>query len=296
VAVIRARAFAKINLTLRIVGTRPDGYHELTTTFQTVALHDTLTFTTTRGPFELRCSDRSCPADRTNLVWRAAEQVWNAAGRTGLPRRISVRLLKRIPLQAGLGGGSSDAAATLLALTRLWRVKLSAERLSEIAISLGADVPFFLQGGTAFGVGRGDRLRLMDDVSPGWVVLVFPRFSISTKDAYQWWDAAHPDGDDDFPSPAVWRVPVAFRRRGDVRNDLEPIVAERHPEIRRIVDGLKRGGAEHAAMSGSGSAVFGLFASRRRAESAAGTLRRQTRRTLVTRTLSRAEFRRRRTL
>jgi 4-diphosphocytidyl-2-C-methyl-D-erythritol kinase len=291
VAVIRARAFAKINLTLRIVGGRPDGYHELTTTFQTVALHDRLTFTTTRGPFEIRCSDRACPSDRTNLVWRAAEQVWNAAGRAGDPGRVRVRLLKRIPMQAGLGGGSSDAAVTLLALARLWRVRLSAARLAEMAGALGADVPFFLHGGTAFGMGRGERLQLMDDVAPGWVVLVFPRFSVSTGDAYTWWDAAHPNGDDEFPSPAIWRVPVAFRRRGDVRNDLEPVVAERHPEIRRIVEALKRAGADHAAMSGSGSAVFGLFASRRGAESAARKLRTRSRRTRVTWTLGRAEFR-----
>jgi 4-diphosphocytidyl-2-C-methyl-D-erythritol kinase len=193
-------------------------------------------------------------------------------------------------MQAGLGGGSSDAAAALSSLNRLWRVRLSPTRLAQIAATLGADVPFFLQGGTAFGVGRGDRLRLMDDISPAWVVLVLPGFGVSTKDAYTWWDAVHADDDLDFPSPTAWRMPVAFRRKDDVRNDLEAIVAGHHPEIRRIVERLKRAGADHAAMSGSGSAVFGLFAGRRQAEAAARKLRTRSQRTLVTRTLGRARY------
>ncbi len=126
---VRVRAFAKINLALRVVGVRADGYHELLTTFQSLALHDTLTFTRARGPFQIACDDPACPVDRTNLVWRAADAIWRAAGRRGEPRGVRVRIEKRIPLAAGLGGGSSDAAASLRALPSLWGVELDEDRL-----------------------------------------------------------------------------------------------------------------------------------------------------------------------
>jgi 4-diphosphocytidyl-2-C-methyl-D-erythritol kinase len=289
-AVSHVRAFAKVNLTLRVLGVRPDGYHELSTTFQTLALHDTLTFTTWRGAFEIRCSDAECPVDRTNLVWRAAEAGWRAGKRRGEPQGVRVRLDKRIPMQAGLGGGSSDAAAALLTLPKLWRVRIGAARLARIAATLGADVPFFLSGGTAFGLGRGDRLQPMGDLPSWWVALVLPDFGVSTKLAYEWWDREHADGEERFPSPAAWRAPVAFRRRDDVRNDLEALVAEHHPEIGQIAAELKRAGAVHAAMSGSGSAVFGLFSTRLGAKRAATVLAAGSRRTIVTRTLGRERY------
>jgi len=274
-----------------VLGIRPDGYHELRTTFQTLALHDTLTFTTSRGPFEIRCSDPSCPVDRTNLVWRAAEEIWSAGRRRGDPKGVRVRLVKRIPLQAGLGGGSSDAAATLRVLPALWRLKVSSARVARIAAKLGADVPFFLRGGTAFGLGRGDRLQPMDDLPPRWVALVLPDFGVSTKDAYDWWDREHLSAGEDFPPPSAWRIPVAFRRRDDVRNDLESLVAERHPEIGHIIAELRRAGAVQAAMSGSGSAVFGLFPTRLGATQASEALAAASRRTIVTRTLGRTRYR-----
>jgi 4-diphosphocytidyl-2-C-methyl-D-erythritol kinase len=287
---VRVNAFAKINLALHVLGARRDGYHELRTTFQTLALHDTLTFSTSRGPFEIVCDDPACPVDRSNLVWRAAERLWRAAGRRGAPGGVSVRLAKRIPLQAGLGGGSSDAAAALRALAKLWRVTLARDRLRRIAIQLGADVPFFLEGGTVLGLNRGDVLRPLADWPASWVVLVLPHFGVSSKDAYRWWDAAA-------------RTPLRLdaRRRGALRpgagtfgacgNDLEGPVAARHPEISRIVAVLTRAGAHHAAMSGSGSAVFGLFGDRRAAERVARTLGGPSRRALVTRTLGRAGYR-----
>ena len=157
---VRVSAYAKINLSLRVLGVRPDGYHELRTIFQSIALHDTLTARVRRGPFALQCDDPACPADETNLVWRAAERVWAASGRRGASRRrgimhgVEVRLAKRIPLQAGLGGGSSDAAAALRVFGSLWRV--NEPSLRDIAATLGADVPYFLEGGTVLGLDRGD--------------------------------------------------------------------------------------------------------------------------------------------
>src|SRR5437660_8422162 len=219
---MRARAFAKINRSLRVLGTRPDGFHELRTVFQSIALHDTLTIRTVRGPFQFSCDDPACPSDRTNLVWRAAEQVWRASRHRGAVRDVSIHLAKRIPIQAGLGGGSSDAAAALRALGRMWRVDVPT--LRAIAPKLGADVPFFLEGGTVLGLERGDLLFPLVDARPAWVVLAIPSFGISTPDAFRWFDADH----------ARRRQPSGRRSSEDVAvddrtNDLEAPVAARHP-------------------------------------------------------------------
>ena len=185
---IRVRAFAKINLTLRVLGVRTDRYHELRTTFQSIALHDTLTFTAVPGPFRIECDDPACPSDRTNLIWHAAERMCRAASRGGVPRDVVVRVAKRIPMQAGLGGGSSDAASTLVALDALWRVRMSREKMRSIASEVGADVPFFLEGGTALGLERGDLLFPLLDAPASWVVLAIPDFGVSTSEAYGWLD------------------------------------------------------------------------------------------------------------
>ncbi len=160
--VVTVPAFAKINLTLRVLGVRDDGYHAVRTVLQSLALHDTLTFRAARGAFRIECDDPGCPTDRTNLVWRAADLVWRAAGRADRPRDVVVQIAKRIPLQAGLGGGSSNAAAAIRALVALWRLDLPREQLHAIAASLGADVPFFLEGGTALGLDRGDLVFPLD--------------------------------------------------------------------------------------------------------------------------------------
>ncbi len=269
----RIHAFAKINLSLRIVGARPDGFHELQTVYQSLALHDTLRFTRASGPFRLECDDPRCPVDRTNLVWRAVDAAWRASGRRGAPRGLAVRLVKRIPFEAGLGGGSSDAAATLRALGARWR--LDDERLLAIARSLGADVPYFLHGGTALGIERGDVVFPLADGAPAWVVLVVPAFGVSTRDAYRWWDRRPSRG-------------ASATRAG--ANDLQGPVARHHPEIARLVSALRRAGASCAAMSGSGSTVFGLFDREAGARAAARLLARPARRTIVTRTLGRARY------
>ena len=269
---VRLSAFAKINLDLRVLGTRPDGYHELRTTFQSVALVDTLTFTRSRGAFRITCDDPACPIGRSNLVWRAAALVWKAARRRGAPKGVTVHIDKRVPVQAGLGGGSSDAAAALRALPTLWRVEIAPHTLRRLASELGADVPYFLEGGTALGLNRGDVLVPLDDIARAWVVLIVPGFGVSTKEAFGWWD----------------EVPHRKARPG-VANDLEAVVAKRYPIIRRLTRRLKREGASHASLSGSGSAVFGLFADRAAAERAAAAFRGH--RVFVARTLSRRECR-----
>jgi 4-diphosphocytidyl-2-C-methyl-D-erythritol kinase len=272
---VRVRALAKINLSLRVLGRTADGFHELRTVFQSIALHDTLAFRRVRGPFRIVCSDPSVPIDETNLIWRAAALVWRAANRPGTPRDLIVRLTKRIPSEAGLGGGSSDGAAALRALAAIWGAKLSKRRLLGLASCLGADVPFFVEGGTALGTGKGDVLLPLEDAEPTWVALVVPAFGVSTRDAYAWWDADNrADGGE-------------AQRAG---NDLQAAVAERHPEIGRIVTDLVKAGAGHAMMTGSGSAVYGLFRSRQAAARAAAALDRRSRRTLVTRTVNRVRY------
>jgi len=278
---LRVRACAKINLTLRVLGIRPDGYHELRTTFQSLALHDTLVFSPVRGPFAISASDPACPADDSNLVWKVAHQVWKASGRRGGPAGVGVHIVKRIPVQAGLGGGSSDAAAALRALRALWAPALPDARLEAIGRSLGADVAFFMHGGTVLGVERGDLLFPLQDRAPAWVVLARPDFGVSTKDAYSWWDDAYRQA----------RGPAASDRlRGEYVNDLEPPVATRHPRVTQLVRKLKREGADFAAMSGSGSAVFGLFATRTDAVRAAGRIRNRHTASWVTRTTNRREY------
>jgi 4-diphosphocytidyl-2-C-methyl-D-erythritol kinase len=286
---VRVRAFAKINLTLRVVGARPDGYHELRTTFQSLALHDTLTCRARPGAFRIVCDEPACPADETNLVWRAAERVWADLGRRGAPRDVTVRIAKRIPIQAGLGGGSSDAAAAIRALIALWRLDLTAARTRKIAAALGADVPFFLEGGTTLGVARGDVLRRLADAPPAWVTLVVPAFGVSTADAYRWFDVSRGRDRHGAGTPAG-PYSVAPDDVERAANDLEPPVTAHHPEIARLVKALRREGASHAAMSGSGSAVFGLFDRRVDASAAARALARRGRRIIVTRTLDRAGY------
>jgi 4-diphosphocytidyl-2-C-methyl-D-erythritol kinase len=261
---ITAHAFAKINLDLRIVGVQESGYHELRTTFQSIALHDVLTFAPTRGVFVVESDDPGCPV-QGNIVERAAWSLWQADGRTGPPTGVRVQIEKRIPIAAGLGGGSADAAAALRALARLWRVRLTTRSMQEIAASLGADVPFFLQGGTARGRERGDVLSRMADRPRRWVVLGVPPFGVATKDAYGWFDEA--------AAATLKGSPyTAWRQGRRAFNDLQPPVVARHPEIGAMIEGLRVSGASHAAMSGSGSAVFGLFARRAGAEAAADTL------------------------
>ena len=279
---MRVRAFAKINLSLRVLGRHRDGFHELRTIFQSIALHDTLTIRRRRGPFHLTCDDPSCPDDDANLIWRAAERVWRAAGRGGGPRDVSVELAKRIPMQAGLGGGSSDAAAALRAFGKMWCVDTA--RVRAIAVELGADVPYFLEGGTVLGLERGDLLFSLVDRRPAWVVLVLPDFGVSTKEAFAWFDR-----DEDTRGRKNVR---ATKDSTALVNDLEAPVAARHPQIRRIVNALGRAGASHAAMTGSGSTVFGLFEKRRAADRAARALAAQWRRSVVTRTLNRPTYQR----
>src|SRR5687767_12387865 len=172
---LRVKACAKINLTLGVGPARADGYHQVRTVLQVIDLHDTLTFTARPGPFTIECSEPEIPTDSRNLIWKAAFELSRAANLQTVDG-IHVRLDKRIPSEAGLGGGSADAAATLRALSTLWNLNFDSIGLSSVARSVGADVPFFLVGGAAYGSGRGDDLLPLADIRPFHVVLAKPAF------------------------------------------------------------------------------------------------------------------------
>ena len=288
---LTARAHAKVNLDLRVLGTRADGYHELRTVFQAIELHDSLVCSERAGPFTLRCRTPGVPLDGTNLVWRAAAALWKALGRPGEPRDTRIAIEKAIPIEAGLGGGSADAAAALQALARLWG-GAPITLLREVASGIGADVPFFLAGGTALGLGRGEEIYPLVDLPAHWVVIARPPFGVSTGEAYAWYDEDRVAG---LREPRELQVlPVPWpTRAAQMINDLEPAVLRRHPEIGTLRTALKEAGAVAAAMSGSGSAVFGLFRGRADASRALRPLSKGGSRALLTRTLTRAEHERR---
>ncbi len=289
---LTVRAHAKVNLDLRVLGVRPDGYHELRTVFQGIELHDTLVCAEQPGPFTLKCRTPGVPLDETNLIWRAAAALWTALGRAGGVRDAVVRIDKQIPLEAGLGGGSSDAAAALVALGRLWG-GAPITLLREVGATIGADVPFFLSGGTALGLGRGEEIYPLVDLPPHFVVIVRPPFGVSTGEAYGWYDEDRASGQRD-ENREFQQLPVPWpSRAAQMVNDLEPPVIRRHPEIAGLKVQLRELGATAAAMSGSGSAIFGLFRSRSAAQQAVRPLSKNGARALVTRTLSRAEHERR---
>ncbi len=256
---VRVPAYAKLNLGLRVLYRRPDGYHELRTAFQTISLADRIDISfAPAGATEIIVEGTPEIAD--NLVERACQLVLDA-----LKTRANVhfRLKKNIPMGAGLGGGSSDAAAVLLALPVLARKPLAINRLAALAAQLGSDVPFFLYGGSALGLGRGEELYPLPDRPSARGLLVVPGIHSSTAEAYR-------DLSPTLTSIRLQNKLVIFQQevwRGGAErvfamdeNDFEEVVFPRHPELKRIKQRLVRFGAKPAAMTGSGSAIFGIFA------------------------------------
>jgi 4-diphosphocytidyl-2-C-methyl-D-erythritol kinase len=285
-------AFAKINLDLRVLGTRPDGFHDLKTVFQSLALFDNVTVTSRRGPLALTCDEPDIPTDQRNLAWKAVSLLHRmSSGKNSAPRDIVIDLRKRIPAEAGLGGGSANAAMTLVALNRLWKLDLDLASLTRIAARLGADVPYFLVGGTALGLGRGDDIYPLADMPPVHVVILRPGFGVATDEAYRWYDE---ESRRPLREPVPRPVPPGWPAwSATLRNDLEAPVVRHHPAIGRIRQSLLDAGATFAAMSGSGSAVFGLFERGDAARRTANDLARPGWLLLHTRTLNRREYARR---
>jgi 4-diphosphocytidyl-2-C-methyl-D-erythritol kinase len=258
----RLKAFAKLNLGLRVLYKRPDGYHELRTIFQTISLADriTVSFEPAR---KTHIEIGGAPEIEDNLVTRAAALVLDELRVHG---RVSFHLEKAIPMGAGLGGGSSDAAAVLLALPILAGKTLRADRARAIAAELGSDVPFFLQGGTALGMGRGEELYPLPELPSSRVLIIAPGIHSSTAQAYR--DLSPRLTTESLQNKLlsfqqeVWQGAGASalnRESPGAVNDFEEVVFARHPELGRVRDRLRRAGARRAAMTGSGSAIFGVF-------------------------------------
>lgn len=262
-ASLTLRAFAKINLSLRVYSLRSDGFHDVRTILQAIDLFDLVKCEARRGPFQIRSDMPGVPTDRTNLVWKAAQLLWEAAGRSGEPCNTMVTLQKNIPMKAGLGGGSSNAAAALLGLRRLWSLRVPDEQIHALAVRLGSDVPFFLVGGTALGLGRGEEVYPLENLPRYRVVLVIPPFGVATNDAYGWFDESGSTGTVSH-LPQTW-----LGRTTALVNDLEGPVTARHPVIGQLKQRVTDRGALMAAMSGSGSTVFGVFRSAAAASRAA---------------------------
>jgi 4-diphosphocytidyl-2-C-methyl-D-erythritol kinase len=284
-------AYAKVNLCLDVLGRRADGYHELRTIFQTITLHDTLALEVSKDAgIDLRIEGNSALAGepgRDNLVYRALEKLRRELG---FKQGIRAVLTKRIPVGRGLGGGSSDAAAALIGLLRLSGKSIESARLVHLGSLLGADVPFFLRGGRALGIGRGDEIYPLPSVALSSVLVVSPRdLAVPTKDAYQWLGQRLTKDAD--PSKLWQFCALCWSPQGDaLSNDFEAAVFPRYPRLAAIKRELLLQGAAGASLAGSGSAVFGIFRNPAKARRAARAFPKD--QVFVCSTISRAEYRR----
>lgn len=254
---IRIEAPAKINLFLKVLGRRADGYHDIYSLVQTVDLFDALTFTRAKLGISLKCDSDDVPKDESNLVWKAAALLHR---KMGLPAGVKIELHKRIPVGAGLGGGSSDAAATLKGLNNLFELGLQGRELAALAVELGSDVPLFFSTGQCLISGRGEVVETVRLPTNYRILLILPDFRISTSWAYQ-----------QLRFPLTRSVPQPtfnlgnmtsqsfYKSLTDIGNDFMDIVVHEHPDLEMVISKLRLAGAPLVQLSGSGSAFFGLF-------------------------------------
>lgn len=284
---IRACSFAKINLALSILGKRSNGFHEVHTVLQSIDLCDELEFCPS-SELRLQCQGLGSLPIEENLVWRAAKALAVEAG--GKPG-AAILLRKQIPLASGLGGASSNAAATLLGLCRLWKLDLPHKRLHFLAKQLGSDVPFFLEGGLALGVGRGDEIHPLPDLPTAYLVVIYPGLAVPTREAFRSVSLT-------LTSEAkIHKIRSFCDQTKDglssltqVFNDFETTILPAYPAIREAKALLGRWGATVTLLSGSGSSVFGFFLDEESALAASRTAVRETWRVFPAKTLSRAEY------
>lgn len=261
------KAHAKINLSLDVLSKRPDGYHNISTIMQSLELYDTLYIAKRSEPgIILKTNVPFLPTDSRNLVYKAAERFLHTAD---ISTGVEIELDKRIPVAAGLAGGSSDAAATLLAMNKLFSVNLPMSTLEDIAASLGSDIPFCLHGGTCLATGRGEILTHLNPFPHYYCILVKPDFDVSTRMVYENLslssDLTHPDTDSMLAAISASDFDKALEFTGNL---LENVTCELHPEISDIKATMLKLGAVASLMCGSGPTVFGIFKSRKHAETA----------------------------
>jgi 4-diphosphocytidyl-2-C-methyl-D-erythritol kinase len=319
---VTVRSFAKINLGLRIGAPRPDGFHELLTLYQTIALHDLIRVTVKRGSgIEIRSEDPRVPKDESNTCYRIIERTMAALKARG---RVVIDIEKCLPIQGGLGGASGNAVATLLALERALKKELPGPEKLRIAAEVGSDLPLFLVGGTVLGVGRGEEVYPLPDLPTVPCVVVTPDVGFSTPKAFADWDeqqvpeltpADASDRMNEFGRVlSAWlssqgkaksgkglsgvsargrgraETPLLDLVRTGIENDFERVVFPQYPELFEIKRVVERAGAFYASLSGSGSAIYGLFATRKAAQTAAAKLQKMGVKALATSTLTRRQY------
>jgi 4-diphosphocytidyl-2-C-methyl-D-erythritol kinase len=260
---LTAKAPAKLNLRLKVTGRRPDGYHELVSLMVPIDICDVLDFQVTPETIKLLWEGLPVPVDEPNLVRRAAEAFFE---RSGVKGGVSVKVSKNIPVAAGMGGGSSDAAATLLSLNRLWSEPLSLETLRDLALKLGADVPFFLEPRPSIARGIGEVLEPAARWPEVWYLIVSPPFQVSTSWVYGNLRLGLTSNEYDRIKEELGKERLVISRF--LENDLETVTSAKFPILDRIKKTLLDAGAEGALMTGSGPSVFGVFSSRNQAERA----------------------------
>ncbi len=310
---VTVRSFAKINLGLYIGPPRPDGFHELRTVYQTIGLYDRITVGVRPGAgIEIQSEDSRVPTDATNTCYRIVERAMAALGAKG---RVTVEIEKRLPVQGGLGGASANAVATLLALERALKKRLpQADRL-RIAAEVGSDLPLFLVGGTALGVERGEAVFPLPDLPAIPCVIVTPEIGVSTPRAFADWDrkvaekltvSAPSDRIEEFGHVlSAWlsdasgasarsrsraESPLLDLVRTGIENDFERVVFPQYPELRDFKSVLEGAGALYASLSGSGSALYGLFRTRDAAKRAVAKLKKAGVPAQATSTMTRRQY------
>ncbi len=267
---LHLNAYAKINLTLNVLGARSDGYHEIETVMHTIALHDFITLREAGRGVEVIVTNGDVPNDHRNLVVRAAQLLRETFG---VERNVQIELVKGVPAAAGLGGGSSDAAVTLLGLAQMWKLRLDGRELLTLAGKLGSDVPFFMEGGAAVARGRGERLTFLPPLPTTWIVLARPRVAVSTEWAYRQLNTASITTRPDTAAmmEAVKREDI--REVGRLlRNVFEDLIVPAHPIVGELKSRILTGEAYGAGLSGTGPTVFGLMANEAAARKVADEL------------------------
>ena len=321
---IALRSFAKINLGLKIGPRRPDGFHELRTVYQTLALHDVVRVDVQPGSgIEIRCDDPRVPLDESNTCYKMAEQVLKAVARG--PLSVVVEIEKRLPVQGGLGAASSNGVATMLGLERALGLQIPADEKLRMAAGVGSDLPLFLIGGTVLGEGRGEEVQPLPEIPELHVVLVAPPIGVSTPRAFALWDelavrepeltTAHGTGTIEAFGQSVlsWlnssfypqagpasgvpagggnraETPLLDLVRTGIENDFERVVFPEYPELYEVKRVLQREGAAYASLSGSGSTLFGLFESEREARGAAARMKAAGHSAVTTTTVTRERY------
>ena len=267
---IRLHSPAKINLFLQVTGKRPDNYHELITLMCPISLYDDISLSFGTGPIVVKCSDPKVPEDETNLAHRAAVLFLNTVNKsTGI--RISID--KHIPVAAGLGGGSSNAAAVLLGVNRFFGVPLAQDRLMELGASIGADVPFFIFNRPAIATGIGEKLESYHLLRPFRILLIYPGYGVSTAEIFKNLNLRLTNCEKNLRN--LFFNNGLFDACHHLCNDLEPVTASRYPDINSARSSLLNHGAVGALMSGSGPTVFGLYSDSMKAQAACRVIQKE---------------------